>query len=224
MNIAALRITMRILGWFGIFLLLIILAFEGMPLLPSDNTLNTFHLAARQRVLEERIVKDTLILAYRPSNEHAQAIAELQTALPVWEEVQGGLQIGDQSMGISPHLPGDMKMLLLQAQPSFAYIDASARKILARPSSLDPTQVSIILQNNQGYYLTMGDAVESLQDDINNTVRIYFWIELVMGLLLLLIWLGFQLATRSLYKRLEDDQTEQGSSGKDKENEDQSAD
>jgi len=192
------QFTIGILGWFGIFLLVVSLLFESLPFMP-DNTLNTFHLAARQRVLEEHIVKDVLILAYRPSpDEHAEAISEMQTALPVWEQVQVGLQNGDASLGISPHLSGDVKLMLLQTQPDYTYLDAAARHILAHPSPVDQEQVTIIMQHNQNYYISMAQTVNVFQDDIYNVTRIYFGIELGMGILLIIIWIVFM---RSMRKR-----------------------
>lgn len=200
MKTRIIRILSRALGWFGILLLFASLVFEAFPLMPN-NTLNTFHLAARQRVLAEHIVKDIFILAYRSSpDDQAEAISEIQTALPVWEQVQTGLQNGDTSLGISPNLPGDMKLMLLQVQPDYAYLDAAARRILARPSPVDPTQLSIVLQHDQPYYISMGQTVNIFQDDINNTARVYFEIELGIGIFLMIIWISFLIATNKALK------------------------
>jgi hypothetical protein len=179
-------------------LLLILLSFEALPLMPN-STLNTFHLAARQRVLEEHIVKNILVLAYRPQDEHADAISQIQTALPVWEQVENGLQKGDTSLGISPRLPQDMKLMLIQAQPDFVYLDTAARKILAHPSPVDQTELTIVLQHDQGYYIAMAQVVIVLQDDLRGMAIIYFSIELVTGIILMAIWISFLiLLNRSL--------------------------
>lgn len=189
----------RTLGWFGVFLLIVSLTFEALPLMPN-STLNTFHLAARQRVLEEHIVKDILILAYRPSSEHAEAVSEMQTALPVWEEVENGLQNGDTSLGISPRLPSDVKLQLSQAQPDFVYLDAAARRILAHPSSVDETQITIVLQHNQGYYISMAQVVNVLQDDMSKVANAYFTIELSIGVFLMIIWISFLMSINNVLK------------------------
>lgn len=192
-------ILSRILGWFGIFLLLILLAFEALPLMPN-STLNTFHLVARQRVLEEHIVKNILVLAYRPQDEHAEAISEIQTALPVWEQVENGLQKGDTVLGISPRLPQDMKLLLIQAQPDFVYLDAAVRKILEHPSPVDQTELEIVLQHDQGYYIAMAQVVNVLQDDLRSMVIIYFSIELIIGIILMTIWISFLISINRILK------------------------
>jgi hypothetical protein len=156
----------------------------------------------RQRSLEERIVKNTLILAYRASpDERAEAINELQNTLPTWEKVQTGLRNGDASLGISPNLPTEVKLLLAKIQPNFASIDTSARKILEHPSSVDPVQINIILQHSQLYYLTMAQASDAFQESILNNARIYFSVELAIGIVLILMWIVLTFLSRSLDKR-----------------------
>jgi len=190
MNQKIKRILMPILGWLGIFLFIVSILFEALPLM-RGNGLNTFHLIARQRVLEQRIVTDVLTLAYRPDDEHPEALSELQTALPVWEKVQIGLQKGDDSLGISPNLPSNVKLYLLQMQPDFSYMDVAARQILTHHDPVDPDQVIIILQHEQPYYLSMAQAVILFQDDIDNAAKIYFSIELGIGIALMSIWIVF---------------------------------
>ena len=89
----------RVLGIFGIFLILLSIGFAALPLMPN-STLDLIRTIARQRTLDEQITKDALILAYRPTAEHVQAINELQSSLPVFEGVNAGLENGDQSLGI----------------------------------------------------------------------------------------------------------------------------
>lgn len=196
------KIIIKALRGLGLFLLLISVVFESLPLIPGSTTLDTFRLMIRQRSLEERIVKNTLILAYRASpDERAEAINELQNTLPTWEKVQTGLRNGDASLGISPNLPTEVKLLLAKIQPNFASIDTSARKILEHPSSVDPVQINIILQHSQLYYLTMAQASDAFQESILNNARIYFSVELAIGIVLILMWIVLTFLSRSLDKR-----------------------
>jgi hypothetical protein len=196
-------VIMRVLGWLGIILLFFTLAFEALPLM-SNTTLGTFRLMTRQRVLEQRIIKNVLVLAYRTSSdEHAEAISELQTTLPTWEKVQAGLRNGDTALGISPNLPEDIKLMLTQAQPDFAYMVASAHQILAHPSPVDPVQLAIIQQHDQPYYLAMAQVSDLFQERIQNAARVYFGIELGMGIALMAIWIAFLLFIRSMYRKKE---------------------
>lgn len=180
----------QILGVFGVLLILISIGFGVFPLMPND-TLDVIRLIARQRTLEQLIAKDTLILAYRPTDDHVQAISELQNTLPAWEKVELGLQNGDASLGISPNLPGNIKLLLLQAQSDFTGIDASAHYILAHPDPVDQTQLSIVLQHERAYSVTMFQVNTLFNDYIQEMSRIYFGIGVAINACLLLIWMSF---------------------------------
>jgi len=196
------KIIIKALRGLGLFLLLISVVFESLPLMPGSTTLDTFRLMIRQRSLEERIVKSTLILAYRASpDERAEAINELQNTLPAWKKVQTGLRNGDASLGISPNLPTEVKLLLAKIQPNFISIDTSARKILEHPSSVDPVQIDIILQHSQLYYLTMAQSSDAFQESILSNARIYFSIELAIGIVLILMWIVLAFLSRFLDKR-----------------------
>lgn len=195
------KLLVRVLWGLGIFLLLVMLAFEALPLL-SNTALGTFRLMTRQRVLEQRIVKNVMVLAYRTDqDEHAEAISELQTTLPVWEKVQKGLQDGDPSLSLSPNLPSDLKLLLTQAQPDFVYLDTAAHQILTHPSPVDQAQVLIVLQHDQPYYLTMAQANDLLQERLQNAAKIYFSIELGIGITLMSLWIVFLFSFHALEKR-----------------------
>jgi hypothetical protein len=179
----------RIWGIFGIILILFSIGFAALPLIPNSS-LDVIRITVRQRALEERIVKDALTLTYQPSSR-VQAVSELQNTLPVWEQVQNGLMNGDTSLGISPNQPSDTKLLLLQAQSDFVNMDTSARQILAHPSPVDATQLSIILQHEQSYYTTMAHVDSLSEDHILWITRLYFGIGIAISIVLLLIWIRF---------------------------------
>jgi hypothetical protein len=196
-----LKILMRVLWGLGVFLLIITLAFEAIPLI-SGTSVATFRIMARQRVLEQRVVKDVLILAYRSSPEdHAEAISELQTTLPAWENFQNGLRAGDTSLGISPNMPGDVRLLLTQAQPDFTYLDAAAHQVLAHPSPVDLVQLSIILQHDQPYYIAMAQANDLFQERIQDAAKVYFGIEVCMCVASISIWIVLLFLVHSFVKR-----------------------
>ncbi|OLD63409.1 MAG: hypothetical protein AUF65_02420 [Chloroflexi bacterium 13_1_20CM_50_12] len=180
----------RIWGIFGILLILFSIAFSALPLIPN-STLGVIRIIARQRAIGQQIVKDVLILAYRPPPEHVQAISEIQNALPVWEQVQAGLQNGDSSLGISPNLPGDIKLLLLQAQSDFTSVDTATHQILAHPSPIDQTQLSIILHHEHGYSLAMFQVSDLFESHIRGISQIYFGIGTAISVGLMFIWVTF---------------------------------
>jgi len=187
----------RILGGFGIFLLIISLAFEALPLLPN-NTLNVFSIIALQRTLGQRVAKNALVLAYRTSpDEKAEAVGELQNVLPYWEKVQSGLAHGDPSLSIPAHLPSDISLIVLQSQPDFAYMDTAAHKVLSHPSPVDPVQISIILQHDNAYFLSMVQITNLMQQHIQSAAQMYFIIELCIGIGIMIIWIVFILSVKS---------------------------
>ena len=184
------KVITRFIAGLGIFLFIISIAFEALPLM-SDTTIGTFRLMTRQRVFEQSIVKNALILYYRPSlSERSEAISELQTTLPVWEKVQIGLQNGSPSLGISSNLPSDVNTLIMQAQPDYVYLDAAVHQILAHTGSIDVVQLSIILQHDQPYYVAMGQTTNLFQEHIQDATKIYFIIQLCISMPLMLICLG----------------------------------
>lgn len=178
----------RVLGVFGIILILFSIAFAALPLLPS-STLGVIRIIARQRTLEQLIVKDVLILTYRSSGDRVQAISEIQNALPTWEKVQAGLQNGDESLGISSNLPGEINLVLLQAQSDFTSIDTATHQILAHPSQVDQTQLSIILQHDHTYSLDMFQMSDLFESHILSISRIYFATGTAISIGLMLIWI-----------------------------------
>jgi hypothetical protein len=156
-----------------------------------NSTLSVIRVIARQRTIEQLIVKDVLIMAYRPTADHVQAISELQNALPNWEKVQNGLQNGDADLGISSNLPSDIKLLVLQSQSDFTSIDTSAHQILAHSSEVDQTQLLIILQHERAYSLTIFQVSSLFEDHILGVSRIYFGIGVAISVALLCIWIRF---------------------------------
>lgn len=177
----------RLWGIFGIILILFLIAFAALPLIPND-TLGTTRIIARQRTIEQLIVKDVLILSYRDTADHVQAISELQNALPAWEQVEHGLQNGDASLGISPNLPPEVKLLVLQAQSDFTSIDTAAHQILAHSSPVDQTQLMIILQHEHTYSVTMFQMSDLFESHIQVISRVYFGFGVAISLGLMAIW------------------------------------
>jgi hypothetical protein len=98
-----------------------------------------------QAIRAQRIYSNALTLAYRPQEEHAQAVSEIQNTLPAWEREQSELQ------GL--RLNEDMRVLVVQAQPDFVSIDTAARKLIAHPE--DKIQVEIIAEHRRNYVLLM---------------------------------------------------------------------
>src|SRR6266568_8568747 len=77
-----------------------------------DNKTAIVSAVGAQRARAVRMVKDVLVLAYRPAGEHAQSLSELQDILPAWEQTQKGLQVGDAALGLPRYPPTNVVLLL----------------------------------------------------------------------------------------------------------------
>ena len=174
----------RVITVCGIVLLLLSIVSDSLPLMPN-NALNVVRRASQQRGLSERIAKNAIILVRGDVLLRAQAISELQVTLPGCERIQRGLLSGDASLGLPDRVPDDVRLLLLQVRGDYSAIDAAAKNILAHP---DETQLSIILDHNQQYYLTMASVADLWQDRVQDASQVFFTIKLTIGLLLISFW------------------------------------
>lgn len=145
-----------------------------------------------QRTRMQAITKDVLILAYRPTADHAQAISELQIVLPLYEQTQRGLQMGDTALMLPAHVPETVQTLMIASQSDYLAIDTAAKKIIAHSDGLvDPIQAQIILSHEHSYAVEMTQVNNAWQLQIDGAFLHIFLIEsgitsLVIILLLLL--------------------------------------
>jgi hypothetical protein len=138
-----------------------------------------------QAIRAQRIYSNALTLAYRPQDEHAQAVSEIQNTLPAWEREQSELQ------GL--RLNEDMRVLVVQAQPDFVAIDTAAKKLIAQPE--DKVQVEIIAEHRRNYVLLMTQLASIYAQRI--PVRIQWFVtlgEVITGLLLVAMVSKFTIA------------------------------
>lgn len=179
----------RIIFIVGIVFLALIVASDAWPLF-SSSSMQFSRRAIAQRGLAERITKNALIIVCGDKSLRAQSIGELQVTLPGWERVQRGLLNGDAELGLSQDVPGNIKIVLLQARGDFSAIDAAARAILAHPDNpANATQLAIILDHEQEYYLAMASVADLWQDNIVAISKIYFGVRLAIGLILISSWI-----------------------------------
>ena len=204
-SIKRLRLFIRIVDVAGILLVLVLSGFLALPL---DN--REFALVSQvglQRTRAEVIVKDVMVLAYRPESEHAQAISQLQLALPIWQQVQDALinGKGNRSLGIPANAPGDVALQVAAAQPDYSAILVAAQTILTAATNnnpVDPIQVDIVMQHERDYVLMMSQVSTLYQQHIDDfNVQIY-WIRLGIALALLAIAVGFLVVVERAFAKL----------------------
>jgi hypothetical protein len=187
-----LRIIMRAIAIIGIVILLASILLEMIPVFSNgvNEVVNAIHVTNQQPALAERITKDALLLTQ--PGDHSQAILELQVSLPVFEKNQMGLMKNDPSLQLPDHIPGDVSLLLVQAQPDYVAIDSAARSILQNADPpVDQNQLAIIEQHERPYFLEMSFVAQTWQGHIIGNAITFFWTELWMSTgvaFLLLLW------------------------------------
>jgi hypothetical protein len=169
-----------------------------------------------QRTRGQAIAKDVLILAYRPESEHIQAISELQNALPLFEQTQKGLQVGDSSLMLPNRIADEIVQLVAATQPDFVSIDTAVKVILAQvhahpDAPIDPTQRDIILAHEHGYVVAMSAVNSAWQARIESAFLHLYEIETGhVVVLIALIGGNYFFVTRRIYNQLvEEAKTEQ---------------
>lgn len=158
----------------GVLLLLVQAAFQSLPLfLPSDA--NAINNAGLQRTRSQVLVKSAFTLAYRPKQEHAQAVSDIQTVLPLWQQEQEALT---QTVSI------DVQPLLTDARGDYLAMLAASKVILAHSDSVNLIQVDIMAASNRNYVRAMNQVVILLVRQADVRVRSFWFFELLIDLLI----------------------------------------
>jgi len=166
----------RIISISMIALLVLLIAFQLVPL--TFNETSILSQVGQQKTRSQRIAKDVYVLAYRPEDEHAQAVSELQNTLPVWEQTQGQLQ--------AIRISGNISIYITQSQPDFTAMDTASRKLLAianaNPNAkTDTTQVDIVAEHERGYYLSISQFITAFDQHIQSRMQLLVYIESGIG-------------------------------------------
>jgi len=176
------RIYRRIVLISAIALLVLLIAFQLVPLTFNETAI--LSQVGQQKTRSQRIAKDVYVLAYRPNDEHAQAISELQNTLPSWEQTQAQLQ--------HIRISGNIDVYIVQSQPDFTAMDTASRKLLAianaNPNAkTDTTQVDIVAEHERGYYLSISQFISAFDQHVQERMQLLVYIEVGIALLILIL-------------------------------------
>jgi hypothetical protein len=189
------RTYQRIISISMIVLLVLLVGFQLIPL--TFNETSILSQVGQQKTRSQRIAKDVYVLAYRPEDEHAQAVSELQNTLPAWEQTQ--LQLQNLRIG------GNISIYITQSQPDFTAEDTAARKLLASANAypnqkVDITQVDIIAEHERGYFLSISQFITAFDQHIQSRMQLLVYIESgIAGTILVLTIVQFVLIVRQKY-------------------------
>lgn len=180
------------IGIFGVIAFILILFLEVIPLLPN-SVLDNFKNIGQQRSLGLRMVNSAYILASHPNQ--AEAVDIIQKSLPVWEQEQQTL--------IGANLPADIKLFISQSQPDFASLDQALHAIIRAPGSVSHIELQILADHEDSYFVFMSQALNADQQEIYSNSSLFFCIELILEISLLLMWIRILLAVLSSLKKSE---------------------
>jgi len=193
------RIRARIIIGASLLFLILLTLFLAIPLNHSiDDDIATLRVATFQAAISQRIAKDALELEGKDMGLQVQAIGELQTMLPIFENQQ--MQLSEQ-----PTLP-DIQPLLLMSQADFLSMDMAMRTLLANLSApADPIEVQVILMHERTYFLDMSLISLMIEQEGEGDKVQLFGIELGLVSCLFLLLLLHQWETerqmRDILKR-----------------------
>lgn len=189
-----------------LFLLFSLSVLNTLSLFPNSDDLIIMQQANFQLARDEFISKDVMVLAYRPATYHSQAINELQTILPQFQQVQVGLLQGNAVLGLPGHPPDSVKVALLSTQSDYLAIVTAVNQLLAHPDALnpDPIQVEIVLQHERLYISGMYQVISLLQQDAETRRVQLIMIKLtILGATGVTVVLKYSLFTRFALKGME---------------------
>lgn len=135
----------------------------------------------------EFMAKDVLVLVYRPASFHSQAINELQTTLPQFQQVQIGLTTGSTILNL-PIPSNDIAIELDVAKPEYVALTTAIAKILSTPDTTpDPIEVNIVMQHELQYAVDMANVAVLIQQEAEQTDLHIIVIKVIIKILILLI-------------------------------------
>jgi hypothetical protein len=196
----------------ALFLLLALSILNILPLLSGSDEIVAMQQANYQLARDEFISKDVLVLAYRPMTYHSQAVSELQTVLPAFQQVQVGLLKGDVSLGLPNNPPDNVRAALLASQSDYLAIITAVNHLLAHPdaSNPDPIQIEIVLQHEHLYIGEMYQVVTLLQQNAEaRKVQLIFIKLTLLGGAGVVVVLKYSLFTQVALKRIQSLEEEQ---------------
>jgi hypothetical protein len=186
-----------------LFFLLSLVILEILPLLSGSDDLIVMQQANFQLARNEFIAKDVLILEYKPNNR-SQAISELQTVMPTFQQVQKGFLSGDITLGLPSNPPDNVRAALLASQSDYLAIVTAVNHLTAQTdSNPDPIQVNIVLQHERFYVTEMYQVITLLQQDAEARKVQLILIKLaVVGGAGVIVILKYTLFTRKALERM----------------------
>jgi len=189
-----------------IFLLVVMVGLEILPITNGNDDPVIQRQADLQLTRSIFLSRDVLVLAYRPITFRSQAVSDLQTILPVFQQVQAGLIVGDVSLGLPGNPPDNVRIALGTANSDYQQMVTALKSLLANadsPTGPDPVQVNIVLLHDRPYITAMYQAITLIQQNADARkiqlliIKIFFIVGIVV-----LVMLKYLLFTRPAVSKM----------------------
>jgi two-component system, LuxR family, sensor kinase FixL len=135
------------------------------------------NLAGRQRMLSQKLAKQSLALAYGTDDSSIEfRRAEFLTTVKQWTTAHHILRDGDPQKSIGPISEPPIARALRDLEPDFSAMRTAARQLASPGSTQDPmTRVHTILNHEADYLAGMERVVAMLESEAQNRVG---WLRL----------------------------------------------
>jgi hypothetical protein len=163
-----------------ILLVLLLIGFEVVLGFSGTGT-HYMNEAALQITRSQMLINSAYTLEYRPEVEQRQAMRELQTVLPAFEQEQTLLLTNPSA---------DVQDLLQQARVDYLPLLAAVQNIIAQPNSLaKPLEVNIIALHVHSYTVVMNSLILTLPRHFEDLNIQLFVIQIAIEVVFLFVFL-----------------------------------
>lgn len=162
-----------------ILLMVLLLGFELVLSFPGRDV-SSINQAAFQQTRSQLLVNSIYALVYRPASEQRQALRDLQSVLPVFEQEQ---------MFLLTDTTAEVQTLLQQAQADYLPLVASVQTIIAHPhNGVNPIELTIIALHERNYLVTMSPLVSILSQHIEDHTIQLFVIQIIIEIFFIVLF------------------------------------
>jgi signal transduction histidine kinase len=155
------------------------------------------NVAGRQRMLNQKLNKEILLLSLAPTEISRRAIADtLYATKTTWEAAHHALQVGDEKLGIKPARSSEIARMFKEIQPSYERILTNTNALiqLAKEAPLDSATyqhaADEVLLNSPEFLSKMEQIVNKYDLEAKEKVENLKQLELILTLFTLLVLLA----------------------------------
>ncbi len=164
------------------------------------------NLSGRQRMLEQKIVKQVLLISQNLKSDYAEKL-ELKNTINAWEQVHFSLRNGNPSLGISPNYNSEeINVFFKEITVHFNNIRESALPFTSPEQVSAPKKIILIekiMQSEEEFLNLMDEIVLAYEKQAKHNLNDLIIKEAILVFCLILLGVGSLLIFRSVLGKLE---------------------